>query len=63
MDTYSLYNSNWHYWKWNLQKREWLPRRNVFPDKETEPDYYKTGSYYADKADDIEKNPGNYIGY
>jgi len=63
MDTYSLYNSNWHYWKWDIWKSYWFPRREPFPKKEVDPSYYKTGSYYADKADDVEKNPGNYIGY
>lgn len=58
MDTYSLYNSGWHYWKWIPGDKgiagDWVQR--VDPEALN---YKHTGSAYADKADEIESNPPN----
>jgi hypothetical protein len=56
MDTYSLWNSGWHYWKWTLVnlktgREDWRPRH---PQGEAPEG---TGSYYADDAEEIENNP------
>jgi len=52
MDTYSLYNSNWHYWKWlGKKKGGWQPRLTKGNAKK------RTGSRYADEAEAIEKTP------
>jgi hypothetical protein len=50
MDVYSLYNSNWHYWIWNKDKKEWDPYTS---DIEAQ----QKGSAYADSAKEIEDNP------
>ncbi|GBE54830.1 MAG TPA: hypothetical protein ENG83_02095 [Nitrospirae bacterium] len=56
MDTYSLYNSDWHYWKWIVidEKRGIKGWQSRHP-KGKAPKI--TGSYYADEAEKIEKNP------
>jgi len=52
MDTYSLYNSGWHYWRWVGGKdSKWEPRHLQGDAPEG------TGSHYADQAEEIEKNP------
>ncbi len=54
MDTYSLYNSGWHYWKWVGGKdKKWEPR---IPKGKACGDV-PNGSCYADEAEEVEKNP------
>jgi hypothetical protein len=49
MDVYSLYNSGYHYWKWNSLEKAWFPRLGGNPPA-------GTGSFYAQKAEQMEIN-------
>lgn len=49
MDVYSLYNSNWHYWVWDDDAKEWIPSVSD-PVIESQ----QRGYNYANHAESIE---------